>query len=100
MDNIRHSVDGTRLIVFPEGHIDSANAQDFEETINELRSRGSYDEIELNCGQLQYISSAGLRVLLATKKELGNGEVRVRNVPPTIKDILNVTRLAQFVVIE
>ena len=72
MDNIRHSVDGTRLIVFPEGHIDSANAQDFEETINELRSRGSYDEIELNCGQLQYISSAGLRVLLSSQKKMKN----------------------------
>ena len=57
-------------IVFPEGYIDSANAQDFEETINELRSKGSYDEIELNCGQLQYISSAGLRVILRLRKDV------------------------------
>ena len=89
MDNIIHSVDGTRLIVFPEGHIDSANAQDFEETINELRSKGSYDEIELNCGQLQYISSAGLRVILRLRKDVK--AVVLSDVSPEIYEILDVT---------
>ena len=95
MDNIRHSVDGTRLIVFPEGHIDSANAQDFEETINELRSRGSYDEIELNCGQLQYISSAGLRVLVNAAQILDDrdGEVKVLNANKDVRNIFDITGL-------
>jgi anti-anti-sigma factor len=98
MDNIRHSVDGTRLIVFPEGHIDSANAQDFEETINELRSRGSYDEIELNCGQLQYISSAGLRVILRLRKDVK--AVVLSDVSPEIYEILDVTGFTELVEVQ
>ena len=98
MDNIIHSVDGTRLIVFPEGHIDSANAQDFEETINELRSKGSYDEIELNCGQLQYISSAGLRVILRLRKDVK--AVVLSDVSPEIYEILDVTGFTELVEVQ
>ena len=88
------------LVVRLEGRVSSANATAFEEELLSLAAEHPDLVVELDATGLEYISSAGLRVLLATKKELGNGEVRVRNVPPTIKDILNVTRLAQFVVIE
>ena len=98
MSKFNISTDGSTLTVAPVGKIDSYNAPTFHDAVmKELPGKTS---AVFDFSRLEYISSAGLRVLLATKKELGNGEVRVRNVPPTIKDILNVTRLAQFVVIE
>lgn len=95
MSDLRYSVDGARLILFPEDHIDSANAPGLEERINELRSGGSYDEIELNCGRLQYISSAGLRVILRLKREVKM--VVLSDVSPEVYEILDVTGFTELV---
>ena len=92
------SADGNTLLVAPQGKIDSFNAPTFQDAVmKELPGKTS---VIFDFGNLEYISSAGLRVLLAAKKNLGGGEVYVRNAPPAIQEILTVTRLAQFVVVE
>ena len=98
MPNFNITVDGDTLLVAPEGKIDALNAPLFQNALMEVLP-GKTSAI-FDFGKLAYISSAGLRVLLATKKSLGGGEVYVRNASPTIKEILVVTRLAQFVLVE
>lgn len=98
MSKFNISADGSTLLVAPVGKIDSYNAPTFQDAVmKELPGKTS---AVFDFSSLEYISSAGLRVLLATKKSLGSGEVYVRNAPPAIQEILAVTRLAQFVVIE
>ena len=69
------------------GRIDSNNAKQFED---ELLAAAESGDVTLDAGELEYISSAGLRMLLKLKKQSG-GEVSVINVPPEIYDIFDVT---------
>ncbi len=98
MSEMRSRADGKRLILFLEDHIDSANAPELEQQINALREGGSYEEIELNCGQLQYISSAGLRVILRLRREVN--EVLMTDVSPEVYEILDVTGFTELVTVQ
>ena len=69
------------------GKIDANNAKQFE---NELLAAAVGSNVILDAGELEYISSAGLRVLLKLKKQSG-GEVSVINVSPEVYDIFDVT---------
>ena len=71
------------------GKIDSNNAAEFEKSL--LSAAGeNYGDITLDASELEYISSAGLRVLLKLKKGT-KGKVSVINVSPDVYDIFNVT---------
>ena len=69
------------------GRIDSNNAKQFEDEL--LAAAGTAD-VTLDAAELEYISSAGLRVLLKLKKNAG-GEVRVINASNDVYDIFEVT---------
>ena len=69
------------------GRVDSNNAKQFED---ELLAAAVGDDITLDAAELEYISSAGLRVLLKLKKQTA-GEVKVINASPEIFDIFDVT---------
>ena len=71
------------------GKIDSNNAAEFEKQL--LSAAGeNYGDITLDAGELEYISSAGLRVLLKLKKGT-KGKVSIINVSPDVYDIFGVT---------
>ncbi|MBQ9519737.1 MAG: phosphotransferase [Firmicutes bacterium] len=71
------------------GRTDSNNVAEFEKKL--LSAAGeNYADITLDAAELEYISSAGLRVLLKLKKGT-KGKVSVINVSPEIYDIFNVT---------
>ena len=65
------------------GRIDTTNAGEWEEKLI------SAADSELDAEELTYISSAGLRVLLKLKKQLG--KVEIMNVSPEVFEILDVT---------
>ena len=71
------------------GKIDSTNAAEFEKNLFSAAGE-NYEDITLDAAELEYISSAGLRVLLKLKKST-KGKVSVINVSPEIYDIFNVT---------
>ncbi|MBO5560967.1 MAG: anti-sigma factor antagonist, partial [Firmicutes bacterium] len=71
------------------GKIDSNNAAEFEKQL--LSAAGeNYGDITLDAGELEYISSAGLRVLLKLKKGT-KGKVSIINVSSDVYDIFGVT---------
>lgn len=98
MSRFNISTEDNTLLVAPVGKIDAYNAPDFQNAL--MEALPGKTSVIFDFANLAYISSAGLRVLLAVKKSLGGGEVYVKNPSPTIKEILTVTRLAQFVVVE
>ena len=59
--------DGT-LTVFLEGRVDSNNAQDVEKEIQNILDERAAESLIINAKDLEYISSAGLRVFLHFRK--------------------------------
>ena len=83
------------------GRIDSENAGDLEKDINSVISGEDFapdTELEFNAAELEYISSAGLRVLLKCVKRLKN--VSVTNVSPEIYNIFEVTGFIDILNVE
>lgn len=73
-------------VVSVTGRVDSATAPKLAEKLNEVTTEGRY-RIVLDMGRMDFISSAGLRVLIGaqkTCKRYNRGEVVLSNVPPTI----------------
>ena len=78
--NIEKNYDGEELTVLVENQIDTVTAPDFENEIND--EMGKFDSLVLDFKNLEYISSAGLRVLIATQKKL-----KPDNIPFIIKNV-------------
>ena len=71
-----------------KGKIDTTNAAEFEKEIMAAKPA------ELDASELEYISSAGLRVLLKLAKALG--DVTVNNVSSEVYEIFNVTGFTEI----
>lgn len=76
------------------GHIDSNNAADVENAIRELIGGRENVPIVMEAGNLEYISSAGLRVLLHLKKL--NSDLKILDVNPDVYEILDMTGFTQM----
>ena len=61
-----------------QGRIDSANAPAAENEILQIRAKAPQADTVLDCEKLEYISSAGLRVILRLKKAVPGSMRRVR----------------------
>jgi anti-sigma B factor antagonist len=74
------------------GRLDTANAPIFESGIQPLLEHAD-GELELDCTDLQYISSSGLRQFLALRKTVAakGGKLTVLNINNSIKDIFKMT---------
>ena len=83
--------DGGTLMVALDGELDTITAKELE---GNLHSAVDHDVTELvfDLEKLEYISSAGLRVLLAAQKVMNRqGSMTVRNVPTDIMDTFEIT---------
>ena len=68
------------LTLSVEGRIDTITSQDLNKEITE--EMGNFDSLIMDFTNLEYISSAGLRVLIASQKKL-----KAENIPFTIKNV-------------
>ena len=86
---------GDLLTIFLKGHIDSANAGDVEKEIEEARAQSQTSDLLLDAGELVYISSAGLRVILRLRKQLP--DLSVINVSPEVYEIFDMTGFTEMI---
>lgn len=88
--NIIKTQEGTALAVALEGRLDTTTAPQLE---GELRTAvNGITELTFDLGALDYVSSAGLRVLLSAQKVMNKqGSMTIRNVKPEIMDVFEVT---------
>ncbi|MGN0457334.1 MAG: STAS domain-containing protein [Acutalibacteraceae bacterium] len=98
---ITTNISNQNLIISLSGRLDTMTSTQLEEEIN----RNSLDEIEtvtLNMRALEYISSAGLRVILMLYKKLTSvgGKLRLVNVNDMIMEIFTMTGMDSFLEIE
>ena len=81
------------------GRLDTITAPVLDKTINE--DIGDTQKLVLDVKGLEYISSAGLRVLLAAQKKMQKiGSMKVVNVCEAVMDVLEMTGFADILVIE
>ena len=79
-----------RLTVALEGRLDSETAPQLEQQLDAALEGVTI--LELDFAKLEYISSAGLHLLLATQKRMnGQGEMVIKNVSKGIMEILEIT---------
>ena len=90
--NIRH--DGQLSVVEVTGSINSGNAHEFEDALSGEPS--SEEGVIIDAGGLEYISSAGLRVLLAAKKRCKGKIFRVVNVNDEVMNVFDVTGFSEI----
>ena len=82
------------------GRLDTTTAPDLEKELKELFEKGT-SQLCLDFEQLDYISSAGLRVLLFAQKSLSeNGKMTIRNVKPEIMEVFDITGFVDILTIE
>jgi anti-sigma B factor antagonist len=85
-------------LVKVSGRIDSATAQKLGEVMNEITGAGRY-RIILDLADLDFISSAGLRILITTQKackRYNRGEVVLVNLQSNIKAALDLAGFTPF----
>ena len=96
---IEKNLNGTELTVAIVGRLDTATAPDMEEVLKE--SFEGITKLILDFEGLEYLSSAGLRVILQAQKTMNKqGEMVVRNVNETITEIFEVTGFYDILNIE
>ena len=83
-----------KLIITITGKIDSSNAPVIEQKLQELRKTYPCESIELDCDQLEYSTSAGLRVILRLKQ--GVDDTVLTNVHPDMYSILEMTGFTEM----
>ena len=99
MLNISMDTNGSELIVNLEGRLDTSTSPQLE---NDLKANiDGVSELIFDIKDLQYISSAGLRVLLSAQKIMNKqGEMTVTNCSEEIIEIFDVTGFTDILNIE
>ena len=96
---IEKKTNGNALEISLEGRLDTMTAPELEAELNQ--SLGSVDSLTLDFSTLEYISSAGLRVLLSAHKAMSSkGGMKVTNVNEIVQEVFEVTGFADILNIE
>ena len=95
---MRFEINDNKLTIYLEGRIDSNNAVERENEIFDIISKNPYEKLVLDLETLEYISSAGLRIILKIKKQEAN--VELINVNTEIYDIFDMTGFAEMMTIK
>ena len=96
---IEKTLNGTELTIALNGRLDTTTAPQLEAELK--RSVSGVEKLVLDFAALEYLSSAGLRVLLAAQKVMNKqGEMVVKNINETIAEIFEVTGFSDVLTIE
>jgi anti-sigma B factor antagonist len=96
---IEKTLNGTELTVAVAGRLDTITAPELETSLRE--SYAGVTNLVLDFAALDYVSSAGLRVILQAQKTMNKqGEMVIRNVNESINEVFEVTGFIDILTIE
>ena len=96
---IEKKAEGSKLTVALEGRLDTTTAPELEEALKDALEK--VDDLTMDFSGLEYISSAGLRVVLGARKAMGNsGTFVVRNLCSDVREIFDITGFSDIITIE
>ena len=91
--NITTNLDGGKLTVTAEGKIGTTSAPELDKAVTEKID--GVTELVFDLEKVEYMASAGLRVLLSAAKTMKNqGKMKIINVPPAVMEVLSFTGMA------
>lgn len=86
------------LTLYLEGEINSSNSEEIEREIESIVSKGGFKAIKLDMAKVNYISSAGLRIIVRLKQNFD--DTSVVNVPSDVFDIFEMVGFGNLIKIE
>ncbi len=99
MLNIQKQINGNEAIVFLEGRLDTTTAPELESDLKSFID--SITSLIFDFEKLEYISSAGLRVLLTAQKVMTRqGSMKLIHVKEDVNEIFEVTGFSDLLTIE
>ena len=97
--NINKNLNGNQLTIALEGRLDTTTAPELEAELK--ASLDSVDSLIFDLDKLEYISSAGLRVLLSAQKNMSKkGGMKVTHVNEIVQEVFEVTGFSDILEIE
>lgn len=89
-----------KTVVRIDGRIDSSNVERFQQEIAPLMEE-EYPNIDVDCSNLSYTSSQGLRAFLMLQKYVNNnqGQMVMRNMNPMVKEVFDITGFSNIITI-
>ena len=98
MLNIQKTVENNTAVFTLEGRLDTVTAPEFERVL--VETLPDLTDLTLDLTGLDYISSAGLRILLSAQKQMNRqGEMKITGVNETIAEIFEVTGFSTILTI-
>ena len=96
---INKTQNGNALTIALEGRLDTVTSPELEKELK--NSLDAAQTLTLDFSKLDYISSAGLRVLLSAHKAMSKkGGMKITNVNEIVKEVFDVTGFADILTIE
>ena len=96
---IDKQINGSELTLSLTGRLDTTTAPELEAVIKENIT--GVTNLVMNFAGLEYLSSAGLRVILSAQKTMNKqGEMVIRNVNETINEVFEITGFIDILTIE
>lgn len=86
------------LIIYLEGQLNSYNAEEVEKEINSIIDGHTFAHLALDFNDLKYISSAGLRIIMALKQRFN--DIVLKRVSKDIDDIFTMVGFHSIITIE
>lgn len=89
-----------KTIVVLNGRIDTSNADQFQQDVAPLME-GENPDIDIDCTDMSYTSSQGLRIFLMLQKSVMSrgGKMLMRNMNPQVKEVFDITGFSNIITI-
>ena len=84
---INKNQEGTKLVLAPVGRVDTITSPELEAAV----VLDGVEELVFDLSQVDYISSAGLRVLLSSQKKMAGKSMKIVNAKPAVKEVFDIT---------
>jgi anti-anti-sigma factor len=93
--------EGAQTIIKVDGRMDTLNAKEFEQSIQQVLQEAKPD-VCIDCEDLEYISSSGLRVFMTILKYTNSvdGKLVLQKMRPDVKDVFDMTGFSALFNIE
>ena len=95
---MKYNVESNILTIIMEGELNSFNSEDVEKEIDGVLSQNDVRSIIIDMGDLRYISSAGLRIIVRLKQSYD--DTRLIRVPDNIYSIFSMVGFQNIINIE
>lgn len=84
---IKKIADGAKLTLAPVGRVDTLTSPELEQAV----VLDGVDELVFDLAEVDYVSSAGLRVLLSAQKKMAGKVMKIVNAKPVVKEVFDIT---------